>query len=582
LIVRGSIFLKLLLASVALIAAALGAADFLLTRYVAERERFLVQRQMAQSARLLNAELVSKPAQDLQLWANRSDKALQARVTIIDNGGKVLADSRHDPETMENHRERPEVIAALAGRAGSAVRRSATLNIDFSYYAVPLDLPDRGRMVLRLAVALTQVAASIAEVQSLILRASLAAALLAMALAFFIARGFTRRIRGIENYAKELVNEDYSREPAVGSNDELGSVTRSLRSLADHYRKLLALLSQESSLRTVVLDSMFEGILAVEHDLHVTFFNRAFAQAFHTEASNVGKPVSQIVRDPALNALLSRVIHTRSPARERISPVSADGRIFDVQAAPLMDQGGAGAIATFHDITELERLERVRRDFVTNISHELGTPLAAIQGYAETLRDGALDDTDNSRRFLNVIISQTERINRLTSDLLMLSELETGRAPALAERISVVEAAENALRSVAEQANEHRILTYLNAADDVYIVAPEGRLERALSNLLLNAIHYNRLHGEVRIDVRRDGATAVVSVVDNGIGISSQDASRVFERFYRVDKARSRDTGGTGLGLSIVKHIVERAGGRVAVESELGKGSIFTLIFPAA
>lgn len=267
---------------------------------------------------------------------------------------------------------------------------------------------------------------------------------------------------------------------------------------------------------------------------------------------------------------------------KKISPINADGRIFDVQAAPLIDRGSAGAIATFHDITELERLERVRKDFVANISHELGTPLAAIQGYAETLRDGALEDPENSRRFLNIIISHTDRINRLASDLLMLSEIESERIPAPAERISVLEVAENALHAVAPHAEEHRVLAYLNAADDVHVMAHKGRLERAISNLLLNAINYNRPDGEVRIDVQRADATARISVVDNGIGIATQDVSRIFERFYRVDKARSRDTGGTGLGLSIVKHIVERAGGSVVVESQLGKGSIFTVVLPAA
>ncbi len=215
----------------------------------------------------------------------------------------------------------------------------------------------------------------------------------------------------------------------VESDDELGSVARSLRSMAEHFRKVLDLLSQESSLRAVILDSMFEGVLAVEHNLRVTFFNHAFARAFRIAAPNAGQPVAQIVRDPALHALLSRVIRTRVPAREKMSLINAEGRIFEVQAVPLLDSGSAGAIATFHDITELERLERVRKDFVANISHELGTPLAAIQGYTETLRDGALEDPENSRRFLNIIISHTDRINRLASDLLMLSEIESGADP---------------------------------------------------------------------------------------------------------------------------------------------------------
>jgi two-component system phosphate regulon sensor histidine kinase PhoR len=289
-----------------------------------------------------------------------------------------------------------------------------------------------------------------------------------------------------------------------------------------------------------------------------------------------------VVRDPALRELLLRVISSGKPSRERMSLLHAGGHVFDVQAAPMAAQQGPGAIATFHDITELERLERVRRDFVTNISHELRTPLAAIGGYAETLLEGALDDPQNSRRFLEIIAAHTSRLTNLASDLLTLSEIEAGRTSDAAERVSAVEVAEEALHTVAAQANERRILAYLNVADDVYVSGQKNRLQRALSNLLLNAINYNRPGGEVRIDVRRVDETAVISVTDSGIGIASQDIPRVFERFYRVDKARSRQTGGTGLGLSIVRNIAERMGGSVTVTSQMGKGSVFTLVFPLA
>jgi two-component system phosphate regulon sensor histidine kinase PhoR len=243
---------------------------------------------------------------------------------------------------------------------------------------------------------------------------------------------------------------------------------------------------------------------------------------------------------------------------------------------------GAGAIATFHDITELERLERVRKDFVANISHELRTPLAAIHGYAETLLEGALEDPANSRKFLQIIAAHTTRISNLASDLLTLSEIEAERVPVAAERISGVELAEGALHRVAAEANELHVRAFLNEADEVYVAGQKARLERAISNLLSNAIRFSHPGGEVRIDVRRVDATVRISITDNGIGIAPPDLRRIFERFYRVDKARSRDTGGTGLGLSIVRNTVERAGGSVIVDSRLGKGSVFTLVFPAA
>jgi two-component system phosphate regulon sensor histidine kinase PhoR len=504
-------------------------------------------------------------------------------VTVIDRAGVVLADSRHDPETMENHQARPEVRAALSGQTGSAVRRSATLDIDFLYYAAPVELPGNPGAVLRLAMPLEQVGASIAAVRLLILKASGFAALLAFALAYVIARNVTGRVRRMEAYATELVNADYSGTLSAEADDELGSVARSLRAMADHFRAMLARLAQESARREAILSGMVEGVLAVDHNLRITFYNEAFTRSIRARAqSSEGLSVLQVIRDPDLRRLLSGVIAGETAARERISPLHADGHIFEVQAAPLNEQGVVGAIATFHDITELERLERVRKDFVANISHELRTPLAAIQGYAETLLDGALEDPANNRKFLEIIVAHTIRLTNLATDLLTLSEIEAERLQTPAEKLSAVELAQDALQMVESQARERHVQVFLGASEDVHILGHKARLERALANLLLNGINYNYPGGEVRVDVRRVDSTVRISVSDDGIGIAFTDISRIFERFYRVDKARSRQTGGTGLGLSIVRNTVERSGGSVTVESELGKGSVFTLTFPAA
>ena len=581
--IRSSIFGKLLLTAVLLIGVALASADFLLTRYTAARERSLVEEQMAQSLRLLAPALAAHPPVNLQQWADDTDAAIKTRITLIDRRGAVLADSRHDPETMENHGKRPEVQAALAGRTGSAVRRSATLDVDFDYRAIPVDAPNRPRMVLRLAVPLTQVAESIAAVRALILRASAFAAFIALLLAYLAARAFTSRVRRIEAYAAELVKADYGGRLAVEGRDELGSLARSLRVMAEHFRGLVERIEREAARREAILSSMVEGVLAVERNLHVTFYNEALAKAIHARTpAQESIPLLQLVRDSRLSGLLSRVIATGAPARERMALIQANGRVFDVQAAPLAEPGGTGAIATLHDITELERLERVRKDFVANISHELRTPLAAIQGFTETLLDGALEDPVNNRQFLEIIAAHTARLSNLAFDLLTLSEIESERTPALPERISALEAAESALLRVGSVAQERQVRAFLDQADDAYVAADRARLERAIANLLLNGINYNRPGGEVRVDVRKENSTVRISVSDNGIGIASQDVPRVFERFYRVDQARSRETGGTGLGLSIVKHTVERAGGSVEVRSKLGSGSVFTLRFPSA
>lgn len=566
-----------------MIAVALGTADFLLTRYTADRERTLARQELAQSLRLIAPTVTALAPQELQKWAEQTDPKIHSRVTVIDSAGVVLADSRHDPETMENHRERPEVRAALAGRTEWSVRHSATLDIDFLYYAAPVNLPGQPGAVLRLAIPLEQVAAAIAAVRILILKASGIAFLIALAIAYAIARNVTGRIRRMEAYATELVNADYSGTLSAEADDELGSLARSLRAMADHFRQMLARLAQESVRREAILSDMVEGVLAVDHNLRITFYNDAFARAIHARAQlPEGLSVLQVIRDPELRKLLEGVIAGQTTARQRISPLHADGHIFEVQAAPLNEQGSIGAIATFHDITELERLERVRKDFVANISHELRTPLAAIQGYAETLLDGALEDPANNRKFLEIITAHTVRLTNLASDLLMLSEIEAERATVPTERLSAVELAQSALQMVETQARERHVRACLGDTADAYISGQKGRLERALANLLLNGINYNYPGGEVRIDIRQIDSSVRISVADDGIGIAPEDIPRIFERFYRVDKARSRQTGGTGLGLSIVRNTVERAGGSVSVESAPEKGSVFTLSFPAA
>ena len=281
--------------------------------------------------------------------------------------------------------------------------------------------------------------------------------------------------------------------------------------------------------------------------------------------------------------MLSRVLVTGQLQKQRLQLAAADGRSFEVQAAPLEARARRGVIAILHDITDLERLERVRRDFVANVSHELRTPLAAIHGYAETLLRGALEDKENNRKFVEIIQAHAVRLNNIAADLLVLSELESGERLPPSERIPVREAIEAALRSVEPEARIRAVTVRRGEITAESVSGQRIRLEQAMVNLLDNAIKFNKPGGEVRIEAPPSAEGKIrICVADNGIGIPSDDLPRVFERFYRVDKARSREVGGTGLGLSIVKHVVERMGGSVAVESELGKGSNFMIELPAA
>jgi two-component system phosphate regulon sensor histidine kinase PhoR len=341
-------------------------------------------------------------------------------------------------------------------------------------------------------------------------------------------------------------------------------------------------LSTELGRREAILSSMTEGVLAVDSKLQVSFCNDAFIRAVATPGLVEGVPLIKVLRDPALFQLLKRVIETGETVRQRIKMTARDERTFEVHASPLASHSTRGALAILHDITPAERLERVKRDFVANVSHEFRTPLATITGYAETLLDGGLEDEQNRRRFVEIIQANSVRLNNIAADLITLSELEAGRPELQPAPIPVSEVIHNAISTLEPVARLNQIKLYADEVNEVEVLGHRTHFEQALVNLLDNAIKFNKPAGEVSVKAlgTADGQVEI-SVADNGIGIPEEDITRIFERFYRVDKARSRQVGGTGLGLSIVRHAVEQMHGNVRVESELGKGSCFTITLPA-
>jgi two-component system phosphate regulon sensor histidine kinase PhoR len=410
-----------------------------------------------------------------------------------------------------------------------------------------------------------------------------AVTLLGLALGLALWRNFRGRMRHLKAYVENLVNAP-AQLPSPEPRDELGELAESLGRVADQVSGLMAQVRIEGAQRDAILTGMVEGVLAVDRELRVTFCNTAFAAALGAQGPvPAGLPVLRLVRDPEFLEMLRGAAAGGESWKRRLQLAGADGRWFEVQAARLEGAANSGAMAILHDITDLERLERVRKDFVANVSHELRTPLAAIRGYAETLLDGALDDPENRRRFVEVIQSHAIRLNNIAADLLTLSELESGRPPAGPSRIPVLQTLEAALRTVESEANLRQVRLGWGTVEDLHVMGTRIKLEQAFVNLLDNAVKFNRPGGEVWVEAGRAGNGKVaVIIADDGIGIPFQDLPRIFERFYRVDKARSRAVGGTGLGLSIVKHVIEQMDGTVAVESQLGKGSRFTVVLPEA
>ncbi len=581
--IRSPIFTKLLLSAFLLIAVTLAALDFYLTGFLSRHERRRIEQQLVSEARILAGELVRVEPPALAEWTRDASERAGARITIIDPRGRVVAESTRSPEAMENHANRPEVRAAHSGRIGFDTRTSATSDTELSYLAIPVTYSGEQAYVLRLAIPVRELRESLAEVRRRIAIASLIAAGIALGLAYVFARSFTRRIRRLQQFAESLPAHRAGDGLRPDGSDELGSLAASLNRMAAQMQDLVDKLSLESNRREAILASMAEGVLAVDSNLRVTFCNDAFARAVGAATPVPERlPVLELVRDPAFLDLLSRVLVTGETVRERIHLAAAEGRWFEVQCAPLAPATRRGAITILHDITEIERLERIRKDFVANVSHELRTPLTAIRGYAETLLDGAIHDDENNLKFLEKIRAHSIRLNNIASDLLALSELESGGPQPEPEPVSVRAAVEAALRTVESEARVRGITLRTGTLDNAEVMGSRIRLEQALVNLIDNAVKFNRPGGRVTVQITRDDSDVKITVEDTGIGIPSEDLPRIFERFYRVDKTRSREVGGTGLGLSIVKHAVERMNGAVAVESQLGKGSTFTITLPAS
>ena len=410
---------------------------------------------------------------------------------------------------------------------------------------------------------------------------SLVVTLGGLSVVWLIARAFARRINGLAGFVDGMLDHDATGQRLQTGDDELGSLARSLGRMTPRIAELVSRLSVELTRREAVLASMTEAVLAVDAQLNVTFCNHSFQQAVGDHHTAEGVPLIRIVRDPGLFRVLKRVVDSGETLRQRLQLSTTEARTFEVRAAPLSNSTSRGAIAILYDVTPQERLERVKRDFIANVSHEFRTPLATIRGYAETLLDGGLEDHQNRRKFVEIIQANGVRLNNIAADLLTLSELEAGRPEPEPGPIPVSDAIHAAIHAVEPAARLRGLALSAGPIPDVYILGYGIRFEQALLNLLDNAVKFNRENGEVRVEVRPVAESRIeISVSDTGVGIPPEDLSRVFERFYRVDKARSRQVGGTGLGLSIVKHAIEQMNGAIAVESRLGSGTRFAITLP--
>ncbi|GFO60477.1 PAS domain-containing sensor histidine kinase [Geomonas silvestris] len=534
----------------------------------------------AQVAALMAAKEIKDPRRDAPQLTQAVAQVVRARVTVIGRDGQVLGDSQVKPADLpllENHAGRPEVREALAAGSGSAVRYSATLHTDMLYLAVPF--ADHG--VLRLALPLSEVEKTRHGLKQSLTVAFAVGVILSLLLSYLLSHLTSRTLRGLAATAGRIGRGEPGVRFPVQSADELGELAQVMNEMARRIETQMERISSEKNRLDAILSGMGEGVMVTDTEAVITLVNPAFGALFGSDASVKGRKLIEISRHPDLYAACREVLSDRQERHQEIT--LPGGRSTRVHWVPLVNSGELkGVVAVFHDISALKRVEKIRRDFVANVSHELRTPVTVIKGYAETLLSGALaSDTERGRHFLTIIDNHASRLSGLIADLLALSELESGDNLLKLESVRLESSVRQSLQLLELKAEEKALVMRCEGMDRVGpVFADRKRLDQVLMNLLDNAIKYSKIGGTVTVSARPAGDLVRVEVRDTGIGIPEKDLPRLFERFYRVDEARSRERGGTGLGLSIVKHIVQAHGGSVEVSSTLGEGAAFSFTLP--
>ena len=572
------IFAKILLTVVALLAVTGLAAEYLVSRITAENLRSDLRESLAKQAQLARNTLEATDAPNFDAAFDAVAGVSNARVTVIDRQGVVRADSEANAATMENHASRPEFQEALRGGVGYDVRRSETVGVEFLYCAAPMESG-----AVRLALPLSTIDARLDEIRSQILRMLLLALAPATLLAAWLARRVSGQLSQIIGYAQDLAKGDFLGDlPEVPNDGELGQLADTIRSTGDQLRSTFEQLQDERSRFAAAVNGIGEGILVADRKQRIVLHNPAMDQMLPGPQLEKGSSLRDWPH-PEIPELFDRVLETGEACSADVQVADPVERSWKVSCAPIVSRKGKvqAVVAVFYDITELERVDRMRKDFVINVSHELRTPLAAIQGYAETLLDGAIDDPATNRRFMKILWQNAERLAQLTADLMTLSQIEVNTREFHFSEHNVNEMLDQAAETIEQIARKKDVTVKVeHAPDNTVVSCDSGAIHQVLTNLLDNAAKYTSEGGSIRVGARRADANVEFYVADTGIGIAPEHIPRLFERFYRVDKARSRQLGGTGLGLAIVKHLVLSHRGGVRVESRLGAGSTFYFALP--
>ena len=522
----------------------------------------------------------------LRELSNSFSIAAQRRITIIEPSGRVIIDSQEDPAQMDDHSDRPEVLKAMKKQVGTEVRFSSTLGLNMMYVAIPVETESGIAAVLRIAKPVSAINSRLKSIYYEVLFASLIVAAAAAILSLVISRRISSPLVALKNGAKRFAAGDLTHKLPTANCQEIDAVARAMNQMASEIDRRIATISRQRNEHKAVLSSMSEALIAVDSTQKLITLNASAAKLTGTDISTAkGRALQEVIRNSDLQSFVTRSLASNEPQEDDITLYKEVSECYlQAKSSPLLDEQGLkiGILVVLNDVTRIRRLEKVRRDFVANVSHELKTPITSIKGFVETLLDGAIKKPEDAARFLEIIEKQTNRMDAIIDDLLVLSKIEqqSNKTQIKLESSRIIDALQEAVELCRSKADAKQIEIKLSCDEDISAQINLPLLEQAIVNLLDNAIKYSPSSSRVELSAVESDEFISVKVTDFGSGIESHFLPRLFERFFRVDKARSRTLGGTGLGLAIVKHIADAHRGFVEVMSTPGRGSVFTINLP--